>query len=90
MKKFILGMLTVVLFMPICENITDVICGFLERLKANNTKYIVVANNEINKLSNESNESNENTYAIGFQTNSSEEYYDDFEEDVFKQQIGFR
>ena len=50
LKCYILGMVTIVVAMPIMEQIAEIICGSLEILKGKNTKKILTINKEIEDL----------------------------------------
>lgn len=80
LKCFILGMITILCFLPMLESITDIICGWLETLKAINTKKVLRLNKEIEDLQLELEPTQ--TQAIGFQVDDSEYYEeDDWEEE---------
>lgn len=79
MKKFILGMLTILTFMPIIESITEIICGFLERFKAVNTRKVLILNKEIEDLQEQL--SPQCSSAIGFDIPNIDEEYEDYEEE---------
>lgn len=86
LKCFILGAVSIILLLPILESITDIACGWLETLKAINTKKVLRLNKEIEDLQEELEPIQ--TQAIGFQVDS-EEYCeeDDWEEEDRK--VGF-
>lgn len=90
MKKltaYILGIVTVITFIPILESSTEVICSWLEVLKTEPMKKVLHANAEIQEL--QSNLEPVSTSCIGFTHN--DEYLEDddeFEEDKVK--FGFR
>ena len=87
LKCYILGMITVILAIPIIEQITDIVCGGLEVLKGKNTKKVMQINKEIEDLQMQLEPINTN--CIGFEVPNQEEYEDDeWEED--KNKIGFR
>jgi len=91
MKKFIFGMLTVLTIVPIVEQITEIICGFLERFKAMNTKKVLLLNKEIEDLQEQL--APQCSSAIGFDVPNYEEEYDYGEEEDKlnnKIKIGFR
>ena len=50
LKCYILGMVTIVVAMPIMEQIAEIICGSLEILKGKNAKKILKINKEIEDL----------------------------------------
>lgn len=87
LKCYILGMVTIVVAMPIMEQIAEIICGSLEILKGKNTKKVMQINKEIEDLQMQLEPINTN--CIGFEVPNQEEYEDDeWEED--KNKIGFR
>lgn len=87
LKCYILGMVTIVVAMPIMEQIADIVCGYLEILKGKNTKKVLKINKEIEDLQMQLEPINTN--CIGFEVPNQEEYEDDeWEED--KNKIGFR
>ena len=82
---FILGIMFIVVFLPILQEISELICVMFESLKCIFTKFVAKKNLEIEELTTEV-----NTNAIGFEIPScTEEYYDDEEEDKCKHKIGF-
>ena len=50
LKCYILGIMTVILAIPIIEQITEIVCGGLEVLKGKNTKKVMQINKEIEDL----------------------------------------
>lgn len=91
MKKlisYILGMVTILTLIPLLESITELICSWLEVLKAIPMKRVLVVNNEIADL--QAKLEPQSTSCIGFVHN--EEYPNDneWEEDKIKNKIGFR
>ena len=50
LKCYIFGMMTVILAIPIIEQITEIVCGGLEVLKGKNTKKVMQINKEIEDL----------------------------------------
>lgn len=94
MRKFILGMLTVLAFIPLCESLTEIILGWLETFKVANTLNVMKGNQEIQKLQAEL-EGGEDTYCMGFDLSpqEDEEYYDCDDDDCDckkkKNKIGF-
>ena len=87
LKCFIGGMLTVIVATPILEEITEIICGYLEVLKGNSTKKVLEVNKAIQELQTQIEPID--TSCIGFQVpNQEEEYDEDWEEDKIK--IGFK
>lgn len=75
---YILGGITILIFIPIIESITEIICGYLELLKISSTKEVLRGNKEIQELQNEQEELD--AYAIGFDLTPQEEYYEDDDE----------
>ena len=91
LKCYILGMVTIVVAMPIMEQIAEIICGSLEILKGKNTKKILKINKEIEDLQIQLEPLEPiNTNCIGFEVPNQEEYYEDDWEEENKNKIGFR
>lgn len=88
LKCYILGMITVILAIPIIEQITEIVCGGLEVLKGKNTKKVMQINKEIEDLQMQLEPINTN--CIGFEVPNQEEYYEDDWEEENKNKIGFR
>lgn len=88
LKCYILGMMTVILAIPIIEQITEIVCGGLEVLKGKNTKKVMQINKEIEDLQMQLEPINTN--CIGFKAPNQEEYYEDDWEEENKNKIGFR
>ena len=88
LKCHIFGMMTVVLAIPIIEQITEIVCGGLEVLKGKNTKKVMQINKEIEDLQMQLEPINTN--CIGFKVPNQEEYYEDDWEEENKNKIGFR
>ena len=92
LKCYILGMVTIVVAMPIMEQIAEIICGSLEILKGKNTKKILKINKEIEdwQIQLEPLEPI-NTNCIGFEIPSQDNYDEDWEEynKNKKNKIGF-
>ena len=88
LKCYILGMMTVILAIPIIEQITEIVCGGLEVLKGKNTKKVMQINKEIEDLQMQLEPINTN--CIGFKVPNQEEYYEDDWEEDNKNKIGFR
>ena len=88
LKCYILGMITVILAIPIIEQITEIVCGGLEVLKGKNTKKVMQINKEIEDLQMQLEPINTN--CIGFKVPNQEEYYEDDWEEENKNKIGFR
>ena len=75
MLKFLLGIVSYMTFMPIVENLTELVCSYIEVLKGKNNLKIVKINNEL-----QNSESYDEGNLIGFQYNpepESEEEYDE-------------
>lgn len=87
MKKFILGIFSVIFVIPILESITELICSWIEVLKVGSTKRVIIGNNEIADLQMQLEPIQ--TQAIGFSVPNNEDYYEDFEENRSKNKIGF-
>lgn len=80
--SYLLGMASIILFIPLIESITEVICGYIELLKIQSTKAVLKGNNEIAKLQQENEKENTEVCSnvIGFQYNPQEDL-DDFDDD---------
>lgn len=76
---FILGILSYILFIPVIEELTNVLLSWIEYLKIRPGKLVIKGNNELKELQGEDDIESE-TCAIGFQYNP-EEYMDDEYED---------
>ena len=89
LKCYILGMVTIVVAMPIMEQIAEIICGSLEILKGKNIKKILKINKEIEDLQIQLEPINTN--CIGFEIPSQDNYDEDWEEynKNKKNKIGF-
>ena len=89
LKCYILGMVTIVVAMPIMEQIAEIICGSLEILKDKNIKKILKINKEIEDLQIQLEPINTN--CIGFEVPSQDNYDEDWEEynKNKKNKIGF-
>lgn len=88
LKCYIFDMMTVILAIPIIEQITEIVCGGLEVLKGKNTKKVMQINKEIEDLQMQLEPINTN--CIGFKVPNQEEYYEDDWEEENKNKIGFR
>lgn len=91
MKKliiFALGMASIVTLIPLLESITELICSWLEVLKAIPMKRVLVVNNEIADL--QAKLEPQSTSCIGFVHNEEYPNDDEWEEDKIKNKIGFR
>ena len=89
LKCYIFGMMTVILAIPIIEQITEIVCGGLEVLKGKNTKKVMQINKEIEDLQMQLEPINTN--CIGFEIPSQDNYDEDWEEynKNKKNKIGF-
>lgn len=87
---YILGMITVITFIPIIESVTELICAWIEVCKTSPIKKTLVANNEIQDL--QAKLEPICTQAIGFSMPSTSYEDDKWEEDKakVKNKIGFR
>ena len=79
LKSFILGMLAIILFIPIVEQLCEIVVTFMEYIKGLVSKPVLKLNKELMELQNETQQVD--TVAMGFQYNGDEEYYDDFDDD---------
>ena len=94
MKKltaYILGMVTIITFIPILESLTELICSWLEVLKAIPMKKVLVINTEIQDV--QAKLEPVSTSCIGFVQNEEYPEDNDWEEDKskckVKNKIGF-
>lgn len=85
LPSYILGILSVILFIPIFESLSELICSLLEIPKGNFTIKVM----DINKKIQEKQIDQEpiNTNCVGFEIPSEEYEYE--EEDRLKNKIGF-
>ena len=81
MKKYILGFVTGVCFLPILDSITVLVQTAIEVPKGILSKKVIKLNNEITELQEQSEPVSSN--CIGFEIPSSEGYYDDDDDDDF-------
>lgn len=77
MKKYIFGLLTGLLFIPIIEELLNVILAWIEWLKIFPSKLVVKGNKELSEL--QSNEEYTQTNVIGF-TYDPQDDCDNYEE----------
>lgn len=85
--SYVLGLLTVLTFIPLIESVTEIICGYLELLKLSYTRKVLKGNKEIQDLQMELEPVS--TSCMGFQYDGDEEYFEDGIEDKKKSKIGF-
>lgn len=88
LKEYILGIVTVITLLPILEAITEIICSFLEIIKAYSSIKILKLNKNIEEL--QSDLEPIATSCMGFEIPSGCEEDEEWEEDKTKKQIGFR
>lgn len=80
--SYILGACTIIVFLPIMEELVNVILSWIEYLKIIPSKLILKGNAELQEIQNESEEMNSDTCAIGFHyvpEDNEDDYYDDEE-----------
>lgn len=78
--SYILGACTIVIFLPIVEELVNVILSWVEYLKIIPSKLVLKGNAELQEIQNESGEMDSDTCAIGFHYEpETEEYYDEEE-----------
>lgn len=78
--SYILGACTIVIFLPIVEELVNVILSWIEYLKIIPSKLVLKGNAELQEIQNESEEMDSDTCAIGFHYEpKTEEYYDEEE-----------
>lgn len=79
MKKYILGMLTVIVGIPIIESVVELVQVALEIPKGKLSKYVMTINKELQELQDDPCE--EKAPCIGFAIpNSEEDFYDEDDE----------
>lgn len=77
---FLLGLLSYMLFIPIIEELSNVILSWIEYLKILPSKLVLKGNKELKELQDDDGKSE--TYAIGFQYNPSDyDEFDDYDEE---------
>lgn len=87
LKIYILGMVTILIALPIIDEIVEIICSFLEVLKGISTKKVLKINKDIMDLQEQLEPVN--TSCIGFEVPNTEYYNDDGEDNKVKNRIGF-
>ena len=88
LKIYILGMITILVALPIVDEIVEIICSFLEILKGTSTKKVLKINKDIMDLQEQLEPVNTN--CIGFEIPNAEYEDDDWEDDKIKNRIGFK
>lgn len=79
MKKYMLGILTVIVRIPIIESLTELVQVALEIPKGKLSKYVMTINKELQELQDDPCE--EKAPCIGFAIpNNEDEYYEDDDE----------
>ena len=76
---YIVGILTSIVFIPIINDITDIVCNKLECIKGMQNLKITNINNKIMDAQNQDNEQVE-TRAIGFDIPNEEDYEEESDE----------
>lgn len=85
MKKYILGFVSGICFLPILDSVVELIQVALEIPKGNLSKKVIILNNEIQDIQEQSEPVNTN--CIGFEMPvTDDEYLDEYED---KQKLGF-
>lgn len=76
--SYLLGIASAILFIPLFESITEVICSYIELLKIHSTKAVLKGNAEIVKLQQENEKENTeaSTSVVGFAYNPPDDEYD--------------
>lgn len=78
--SYILGACTIVIFLPIVEELVNVILSWIEYLKIIPSKLVLKGNAELQELQSDSDVESTDTCAIGFHYEpKTEEYYDEEE-----------
>lgn len=79
--SYILGACTIIVFLPIMEELVNVILSWIEYLKIIPSKLVLKGNAELQEIQNESGEMDSDTCAIGFhyvpEDNKDDYYYDE-------------
>lgn len=79
--SYILGACTIIVFLPIVEELVNVILSWIEYLKIIPSKLVLKGNAELQEIQNESGEIDSDTCAIVFHYEpKTEEYYDEEEQ----------
>ena len=76
---YIAGILTSIIFLPIINDVTDIVCNKLECIKGMQNLTITKINNKIMDAQNQDNEQVE-TRAIGFDIPNEEDYEEESDE----------
>ena len=91
MKKFILGMLSVIVFIPLAESIAEILCVLLEIPKGKLSASVLKINKQLQEL--QADQEAIDTQCIGFEYSPEEEYYEEDDDDDFedksKIKVGF-
>lgn len=80
--SYILGACTIIVFLPIMEELVNVILSWIEYLKIIPSKLVLKGNAELQEIQNESGEMDSDTCAIDFHyvpEDDEDDYYDDEE-----------
>lgn len=77
-KHYILGLLSGLLFIPIIEELLNVIMAWIQVLILKPNKIVLQGNKELAELQNDDVE-DEQTNCIGFQISNEDEYYEEDE-----------
>ena len=81
LKSFILGILTIILFIPIIEQICEIVVTGLEYIKGLTSKSVLKINKDLQELQVDLQKVDDGV-AMGFQYNGDDEYdYDEFDDD---------
>lgn len=75
---FILGILSSMLFIPLIEELANILLTWMEYFKILPSKLVLKGNKELSELQNSEDEK-QDTYAIGFQYNPEENEYEYYE-----------
>ena len=90
MRKFLLGVITVVCIIPILNEFVELVCTHLEALKIKPTKKVLEGQTELQELQEKLNPEYQATSAIGFEVPNCDDYYEeDGDFDNKKNKIGF-
>ena len=77
---YIVGILTSIMFIPIINDVTDVICNKLECIKGMQNLKITKINNDIMDAQNQNEEQQGCTNAIGFDVPNEDDYKEESDE----------
>ena len=77
---YIAGILTSIIFIPIINDVTDIVCNKLEFIKGMQNLKITEINNKIMDAQNQDNDGQSETRAIGFDIPNEDDYEEESDE----------